>query len=133
VFSYEAVRDWKAKLAPALADELRQRLHDKGGDRDRRWHMDETYLKVGGRWAYLYRAIDRGGNLIDTMLSEHHYMVAARAFFHSTKVVMGVTPDQVTSDRQGSYPHAVRSALDRPMSIATALIKTTDWNTTIGA
>ncbi len=133
MFSYEAVRDWKAKLAPALADELRQRLHGKGGDRDRRWHMDETYLKVGGRWAYLYQAIDRGGNLIDTILSEHHYMVAARAFFHSAKVVMGVTPDQVTSDRQGSYPHAVRSALDWPMSIATALIKTTDWNTTIGA
>ena len=45
--------------------------------------MDETYLKVGGRWAYLYRAIDRDGNLVDTMLSEHRDMAAAQAFFRS--------------------------------------------------
>ena len=67
VFSYEAVREWEAKLAPVLADELRQRRHGKGGARGRRWHVDETYLKVGGRWAYLYRAIDRDGHLVDTM------------------------------------------------------------------
>src|SRR5919199_1161125 len=59
VFSHEAVRDWEAKLAPELADELRRRRHGKGGARGRRWHVDETYLKVGGRWAYLYPAIDR--------------------------------------------------------------------------
>ena len=53
VFSHEAVRDWEAKLAPVLADELRRRRHCKGGARSRRWHVDETYLKVGGRWAYL--------------------------------------------------------------------------------
>ena len=62
VFSYEAVREWEAKLAPLLADELRQRRRDRGGVHGRRWHVDETYLKVGGRWAYLYRAIDRDGD-----------------------------------------------------------------------
>ena len=81
VFSYEAVREWEAKLAPALAEELRQRRRGKGGARSRRWHVDETYLKVSGRWAYLYRAIDRDGNLVDTMLSEHRDMAAAQAFF----------------------------------------------------
>ena len=69
VFSYEAVREWEAKLAPALAEELRQRRRGKGGARGRRWHDDETYLKVRGRWCYLYRAIDRDGDLVDTMLS----------------------------------------------------------------
>jgi putative transposase len=39
--------------------------------------VDETYLKVRGRWAYLYRAIDRDGHLVDTMLSEHRDMAAA--------------------------------------------------------
>ena len=41
VFSYEAVREWEAKLAPLLADELRQRRHGKGGARGHRWHVDE--------------------------------------------------------------------------------------------
>ncbi|WP_233553605.1 transposase, partial [Teichococcus wenyumeiae] len=39
--------------------------------------MDKTYLKVRGRWCYLYRAIDRNGDLVDTELSEHRDMVAA--------------------------------------------------------
>jgi hypothetical protein len=63
VFSHEAVREWEAKLAPLLADELRRRRHGRGGARGRHWHVDETYLKVRGRWCYLYRAIDRDGRL----------------------------------------------------------------------
>ncbi|WP_200306834.1 IS6 family transposase [Paracraurococcus ruber] len=51
VFSYEAVREWEAKLAHALTDELRQRRRGKGASRGRRWQVDETYLKVRGRWA----------------------------------------------------------------------------------
>ena len=62
VFSYEAVREWEAKLTPILSDELRQRC------RRRRlaasWYVDETYIKVRGRWCYLYRAIDRNGALV---------------------------------------------------------------------
>jgi transposase-like protein len=41
------------------------------------WHADETYLRVGGRWRYLYRAIDRDGNLVDALLSEKRDMAAA--------------------------------------------------------
>jgi putative transposase len=80
VFSHEAVRVWEAKLAPVLADELRRHRHGRGGARARHWHVDETYLKIRGRWCYLYRAIDRDGNLVDTMLSEHRDMAAAQAF-----------------------------------------------------
>ena len=46
VFSYEAVRDWEAKLTPALADDLRRRRKGKVG---RSWYVDETYIKVRGR------------------------------------------------------------------------------------
>src|SRR3712207_5546150 len=60
VFSHEAVRAWEAKLTPALAEDLRWRRRGKVG---RSWYVDETYLKVHGRWCYLYRAIDRNGNL----------------------------------------------------------------------
>lgn len=46
VFNHEAVREWEAKLAPVLADELRQRHHGRGGSRGCHWHVDETYLKI---------------------------------------------------------------------------------------
>ncbi len=123
VFSHEAVRDWEAKLAPALADELRRRRHGRGGARGRHWHVDETYLKVGGRWAYLYRAIDRDGNLVDTMLSEHRDMAAAQAFFRSAKSVAGQVPERVTTDGHGSYPRAIRSTLGRHVVHRTSAYK----------
>src|SRR5919199_293922 len=123
VFSHEAVRDWEAKLAPVLASELRRRRHGRSGARGRRWHVDETYLKVRGRWAYLYRAIDRDGNLVDVMLSEHRDMAAAQAFFRSAKAATGVTPDQVTTDGHGSYPRAIRSTLGRHVVHRTSAYK----------
>jgi transposase-like protein len=113
VFSHEAVRQWEAKLTPILTAELRQRRHSKHGAGRRFWHVDETYLKVRGRWCFLYRAIDRNGDLVDTMLSEHRDMAAAQAFFRSAKSATGMTPDRVTTDGHGSYPRAIRSTLGR--------------------
>src|SRR3954466_8806673 len=110
VFSYEAVRDWEAKLTPALAEELRRRRRGQVG---RSWHVDETYLKVHGRWGYLYRAIDRNGNLVDVLFSEHRDMAAAQAFFRSAKAVTGVTPDRVTTDGHDSYARAIRTELGK--------------------
>jgi transposase-like protein len=104
VFSYQAVREWEAKLAPVLAGELRQRRWGKGGARSHQWHVDETYLKGHGRWCYLYRAIDRDGQLVDTMLSEHRDMTAAQAFFLSAKSVTGMTP--AMSPRTATAPTA---------------------------
>src|ERR671928_2055476 len=46
VFSHEAVRDWEAKLTPALAEDLRRPRRGKVG---RSWYVDETYLKLQGR------------------------------------------------------------------------------------
>src|SRR5215217_7579793 len=123
VFSHEAVRGREAKLAPMLADELRRRRHGRGGARGRHWHVDETYLKVGGRWAYLYRAIDRDGDLVDTMPSEHRDMAAAQAFFRSARAATGITPDRVTTDGHGSYPRAIRSTLGRRVVHRTSAYK----------
>jgi putative transposase len=84
VFSHEAVRDWEAKLAPTLAENLRRRRRGKAA---RSWYVDETYIKVHGQWRYLYRA-----------------MAAVKAFFESAKMVTGITPDRVTTDGHDSYP-----------------------------
>jgi len=110
VFSYEAVRSWEAKLTPALAKELRRKRRGKAG---RSWYVDETYLRVGGRWCYLYRTIDKTGALVNVVFSEKRDMRAAKAFFRSAKAVTGITPDRVTTDGHDSYPRAIRSVLGR--------------------
>ena len=80
VFSHEAVRDWEARLTPALAEELRRRRRGKVG---RSWYVDETHLKADGRWCHVYRAIDGSGALVDVLFSERRDMRAAKAFFRS--------------------------------------------------
>lgn len=111
--SHEAIRDWEAKLLPVMGDALRKRRQGTRRGAGISWYIDETYLKVRGRWCYLYRAIDRDGNLIDAMLSEHRDMQAAKAFFRSARATMGFRPDRVTTDGHGSYPRAIRTVLGK--------------------
>ena len=75
------------------------------------WHADETYVKVAGRWCYLYRAIDREGNLVEAMPSEKRYLAAARSFFAHALEVVGHAPAQVTTDGHDAYPRAIRETL----------------------
>jgi putative transposase len=120
VFSHEAVRAWEAKLTPALAEELRRRRRGKAG---RSWYVDETYIKVDGRWCYVYRAIDGSGALVDVLFSERRDMAAARAFFRSAKTATGVTPDRVTTDGHDSYPRAIRTELGKQVRHRTSRYK----------
>jgi putative transposase len=109
-FTHETVRDWEARFAPLITEQLRSRRKGKAGYS---WHTDETYLKVGGKWCYLYRAIDRDGNLVDSMLSEHRNMKAAKRFFTQAREVVGHKPNKVTTDGHDAYPRAVRTILGR--------------------
>jgi putative transposase len=77
--------------------------------------VDETLIKVKGRWTYLSRAIDREGNLVEVLLSETQDKTAARAFFRSARTVTGRVPERVTSDGQGSYPGAIKAKLGEPV------------------
>ena len=81
--------------------------------RTRSWYTDETYVKVGGKWCYLYRAIDRDGNLVDSMLSKRRDMVAVKRFFKQAKEVTGCAPQRVTTDGHYAYPRAIRRILGR--------------------
>jgi putative transposase len=105
VFTHEAVRDWEMKLAPLLSDILRKK---RSGTVGNSWYVDETYVKVQGRWPYLYRAIDRDGNSVDVRLSDTRDLTAAEAFFRSARAVTGVTPDRITTDGHDAYPRAIR-------------------------
>ena len=95
--SHECVRQWEAKLLPVMGEALRKRRHGTGRSSGQSWYVDETYLKVHGLWCYLYRAIDRDGNLIDTMLSATRDTKAAQRFFRSARSIVGFAPDRGTT------------------------------------
>src|SRR5258708_709803 len=78
-FTHETVRDWEARFAPLLAAQLRAKRRGQAG---KSWYVDETYLKIHGQWHYLYPALDRDSNLVDTMLSTTRELAAAQAFFN---------------------------------------------------
>jgi hypothetical protein len=62
------------------------------------WFVGETYLKVAGRWTYLYRAGDQGGQVTDVLLSAHRDLASARRFF-TRALKSGTVPVEVTTDR----------------------------------
>ena len=103
--THETVREWEFRFAPLVAQQLRARRRGRIGAS---WYLDETYVKVAGRWCYLYRAIDRDGTLIDSMLSEHRDREAARSFLRRLIEVACRRPRRVTTDLHPSYRRAIR-------------------------
>lgn len=107
-FTHEAVREWEALVAPLITQQLRKR---RRGKVDNSWYVDETYVKVNGEWHYLYRAIERDGNLVDVRLSRKRDKAAAKAFFRKARETTGVCPDRVTTDGHKPYPAAIKAEL----------------------
>jgi transposase InsO family protein len=90
------------RFTPEFVEAARTRRHLPGD----RWFVDETYVKVAGRWTYLYRAIDQHGQVIDIWLSHRRDLTAAREFF-SRAVALGTVPVEVTTDRALTYPRVL--------------------------
>ncbi len=74
------------------------------------WSVDETYVKVSGRWVYLYRAIDQFGQVIDVMVSEKRDLKPTRRFFLRA-LEHGRSPTEVTTDRAPAYPRVLDELL----------------------
>ena len=82
------------RFTPLLAEAARPCRHAVGD----RWGVDETYVKVAGRWRYASRAIDQAGQVIDVFLSTHRDAAAARRFFKQAITTTKVTPMEVVTD-----------------------------------
>jgi putative transposase len=108
--SYETIRTWEFRFAPLVSEKLRNKRRGTAG---RSWYLDETYIKVSGRWCYLYRAIDRDGNLLDSMLSEHRDRDAARRFLRRLIDGQGRKPLRLTTDKHPAYTKAIRWIVGR--------------------
>jgi len=98
---------WVQRFAPEFAEAARARQHVVGD----RWHVDETYLKVGGSWRYLFRAIDQFGQVIDAFLSPRRDAKAACLFFDRAIDRTRVSPVEVTTDRYRVYPRVLDELL----------------------
>lgn len=72
-----------------------------------------TRLKVKGKCVYLYRAIDKNGNLVDSLLSDKRDMNAARRFFLSAQSVAGRAPERITTDGHPCYPRAIQNVFGK--------------------
>ena len=84
---------WVQRFTPMLIDAARPRRHGVGS----RWFVDETYVKVAGKWRYVYRAVDQHGQVIDVYVSPKRDIAAAREFFNSSLIAHG-EPDEVITD-----------------------------------
>ena len=102
---YSTLYRWVQRYAP----ELEKRVRWYQGYRSPSWRVDETYVRVGGKWKYLFRAVDKHGRLIDFMLSDRRNTKAARRFLaNALKVMRNWPPVSITTDKLGSYPKALR-------------------------
>jgi transposase-like protein len=90
---------WVQRFTPLLAEAARPCRHAVGD----RWQVDETYVKVAGRWHYVYRAIDQFGQVIDVFVSTRRNAAAARRFFKQAISTTKVTPIEVVTDRALAY------------------------------
>jgi IS6 family transposase len=91
---------WVQRFAPLLADAARPCRRVVG----QRWFVDETYVKVAGRWRYVYRAIDQSGQVIDVFVAPRRDARAARRFFQRAIGTAKIAPVEVVTDHAPVYP-----------------------------
>ncbi len=97
---------WIQAYAPELDKRIRPHLRTTNGS----WRVDETYIRVRGKWVYLYRAVDAAGQTIDFLLSPKRDTAAARRFFRKAlKQSHTVNPRTITVDKNAAYPIAAKA------------------------
>src|SRR5207253_11342624 len=83
---------WVQRFSPEFVEAAQARRHMVGN----RWHVDETNVKVGGTWRYLFRAIDQFGQVIDVLLSPRRNTESSRRFFARALADTRISPVEVT-------------------------------------
>jgi transposase-like protein len=101
--THTTILRWVQRYLPEFEKRWNRYARPVGGS----WRMDETYIKVGGRWVYLYRAVDKAGRTVDFFLSENRDVNAAKTFLRSA-MEKTRKPTKITLDAYAASHRAVR-------------------------
>ncbi len=101
---HSTIMRWVHQYSPEIEKKIRRHLRLINYS----WKVDETYIKIKGKWKYLYRVVDSNGDTIDFMLSSKRNRIAAKRFF---KKVLSSNHNQIsrviTVDKNAAYPIAM--------------------------
>ena len=101
---HATIQRWVVKYSPLLEEAFHRRKRSVWVS----WRMDETYIKVNGQWYYLYRAVDKHGQTIDFLLTEHRDKEAALQFLKKAIRRKGL-PETITIDGSDANEAAIKS------------------------
>src|SRR5215204_3525459 len=97
--SYETVRRWVFAFGPVIARQLRARRPKPHG----RWHLDEMFVRIGGRQMYLWRAVDAEGEVLDVLVQARRDKAAARKLMRKLLKKHGTAPTEWVTDKYRVY------------------------------
>ncbi|POR40914.1 IS6 family transposase [Methylobacterium sp. V23] len=101
---HSTLNRWVLAYASLIEKRLRQFRQPHYGS----IRIDETYIKVRGKWRYLYRAVDKHGNPVDFLLTTNRDHDAAKRFFRKMLTDQPLlAPDRIGTDGAGTYPTAI--------------------------
>jgi transposase-like protein len=101
---HATIHRWVVRYSPELLDRFNRRKRAVTG----KWHVDETYIKVRGRWTYLYRAIDSNGDTVEFWFSERRNLTAAKRFLRQALKRHG-RPERIVIDGSQTNREAILS------------------------
>jgi len=94
--NHSTIYRWVVEYSPTLNRRLRKHLRKTSDS----WRVDENYIKVKGKWTYLYRAVDQHGQTIDFWLSRSRDRKAAKKFFRNAmRSAHNSNPRVITTDK----------------------------------
>jgi IS6 family transposase len=100
---HSTIARWVLYYAPILNLRIRREMRRP----NRSWRVDETYVRVAGKWTYLYRAIDSAGDTIDFLLSPNRDLIAAKGFLRLALSAGQVRPRVINVDGHPAYASAI--------------------------
>ena len=102
--TYETVRCWVDKFGPAIAANIRRRRRRA----DYIWHLDEVVVKIGGKRMWMWRAVDKEGEVLDVLVQKKRNKAAALKLLKKLLKNQGFVPDAIVTDGLASYGAALR-------------------------
>ena len=118
---------WVQDYAPELSRRCRGELRNTNAS----WRVDETYLRVAGKWTYLYRAVDSTGDTIDFLLSPMRDAAAAKRFLQKAlRSPNHPRPRVVNVDGNPAYPRAIDELKEEENSVGAAVVDLSGISTT---